>query len=125
MAKRRMKHSRVNKRKRKQRGGKFNATLSRIRKLSPTQRRQAMTIANDKFIRQFLSNVKKLRKAKLHPSMTKKLKRHSRALRKLVSKKTSLKAKRKVLSQQGGFLPLLLAALPAVGSIVGGIISRT
>lgn len=122
MAKRRMKRSRVNKR--KQHGGKFNATLSRLRKLSPTQRRQAMTIANDKFIRQLLSNVKKLRNANLHPSMSKKLKRHSTTLRKLVNDRTSLKAKRKVLSQRGGFLPLLLAALPAVGSIVGGLISR-
>ena len=110
---------------RMQRGGKFNVTLKRLRKLNPFQRRSAMQVANDKFIRHFVSQVKKLKRATgLQPSLKTKLKRHTKALRKLTNQRTSMKSKRKMLSQRGGFLPLLLAALPAIGSIAGGIISR-
>ena len=109
----------------KQRGGKFYATLKRLKKLNPYQRRSAIEVANDKFIRHFAGQVKKLKRATgLQPSLRTKLKRHAKALRKLTNKKTSMKSKRKMLSQRGGFLPLLLAALPAIGSIAGGIISR-
>jgi hypothetical protein len=84
-----------------------------------------MSIANNKFIRDFSAQVKKLRTRKDIPTaIRKKLKRHSLRLRKLANKRTSVAAKRKILSQRGGFLPLLLAALPAVGSIIGGVISR-
>ena len=109
----------------KQRGGKFNAILKRLRKLNPYQRRSAIEVANDKFIRHFVTQVKKLKRATgLQPSLKTKLKRHTKALRKLTNQRTSMKSKRKMLSQRGGFLPLLLAALPAIGSIAGGIISR-
>lgn len=111
--------------KRKTCSGKFKSTLLRLRRLSPNNRRQAMCIANNKFIRDFSNEVKKLRrKNDLKPSVKKQLKRHALRLRKLASNTTSLTAKRKILSQRGGFLPLLLAALPAVGSILGGVISR-
>lgn len=104
---------------------KFIDLVRRLRKLKGPQRQQAMKVANDKFIRDFSARVKKLRKAKgLQPSLRKKLKRHSKALRKLTNVKTAIKTKRKMLTQRGGFLPLLLAALPAVGSIIGGVISR-
>ena len=125
---RRVRRRRTKKRQRKrrtQRGGKFNVILKRLRKLNPFQRRSAIQVANDKFIRHFVSQVKKLKRATgLQPSLRTKLKRHTKALRKLTNRRTSMKRKRKMLSQRGGFLPLLLAALPAIGSIAGGIISR-
>ena len=129
MAKRKVKRRTSSKRRgvrrRQKKSSKFNVTLQRLRKLKASQRRQAMTIANNKFIRDFTSAVKKLRRTNaLRPALRKKLKRHSKLLRKLTNKRTSLKVQRKVLSQRGGFLPLLLAALPAIGSIAGGIISR-
>jgi len=108
------------------RGSKFSTVFKRLQRLKPSQRRQAIEIANDKFIRDFAAHVKKLRTAKsLKPGLQKKLKKHCVALRKLTNKKTTIKMKRKLLSQRGGMLPLLLAALPAIGSIIGGIISRT
>ena len=113
------------KRKQKSHANKFNVTLKRLKNLKASQRRQAIEIANDKFIRHFLAHVKKLKRATgLRQSLKRKLKRHTKALRKLTNKKVSLKSKRKMLAQRGGFLPLLLAALPAIGSIAGGIISR-
>lgn len=121
MAKKRSKRCR-----KKKCNSKFSTILCRLKKLNPTQRHQAIEIANDKFIRDFTTQVKKLRCARgLRPSLQKKLKRHGKALRKLTNKKTSIKMKRKMLSQRGGFLPLILAALPAIGSIIGGIVSRT
>ena len=116
---------RKQKRKRNSRGNKFNVTLKRLKSLSPDHRRQAIEIANDKFIRHFISQVKKLRRAKnLRPAIKSRLRRNARKLRQLTGKRGSLKSKRKMLTQTGGFLPLLLAALPALGSIAGGIISR-
>ena len=113
------------KRKTKSQANKFSVTLKRLKSLKAPQRRQAIEIANDKFIRHFLTHVKKLKRATgLRQSLRTKLKRHTKALRKLTNKRTSLKSKRKMLAQRGGFLPLLLAALPAIGSIAGGIISR-
>lgn len=103
----------------------FMKLIHRLRKLKAPQRQQAMKVANDKFIRDLCTRVKTLRKAKgIQPSLRKKLKRHVKTLRKLTNSKTALKTKRKMLSQRGGFLPLLLAALPALGSILGGVISR-
>lgn len=104
---------------------KFINLVRRLRQLKGPQRQQAMKMANNKFIRDLCARIKQLRKAKgLQPSLKRKLKRHSKALRKLANTKTAMKTKRKMLSQRGGFLPLLLAALPAVGSILGGVISR-
>ena len=104
---------------------KFNFALKRLKSLRPGQRRQAIEIANDKFIRHFIGKVKKLRRAcNLRPSIRARLKRNAQKLRQLTGKRGSLKSKRKMLTQRGGFLPLLLAALPAIGSIAGGIISR-
>ena len=130
MAKRKVKRRTATKRRRvrrRQKGSnKFGGTLLRLKKLKASQRRQAMEIANDKFIRDFTAQIKKLRTVnKLRPALRKKLKRHTKLLRKMTNNKTSLKVKRKMLAQRGGFLPLLLAALPAIGSIAGGILSRT
>ena len=127
MARGRVKRIRTKRRRKtKRHDSKFSTTLLRLKRLNASQRHQAMKIANNKFIRDFTTEVKKLRQVKgLRPSLQKKLKRHSKALRKLTNKKTSIKMKRKILSQRGGFLPLILAALPAIGSIVGGILSRT
>ena len=130
MAKRKVKRRTATKRRRirrrQKRSNKFGGTLLRLKKLKAPQRRQAMEIANDKFIRDFTAQIKKLRTVnKLRPTLRKKLKRHTKLLRKMTNNKTSLKVKRKMLAQRGGFLPLLLAALPAIGSIAGGILSRT
>ena len=104
---------------------KFAFTLKSLRKLSPSQRRHAMKIANTKFIRHLSSQVKKLKRARLSGKLRRRIQSHSKDLRKLSNVKTPITVKRKVLTQRGGFLPLLLAALPALGSIIGGVISRT
>ena len=104
---------------------KFNVTLKRLKSLRAGQRKQAIEIANDKFIRHFINKVKKLRRASnLRPAIKARIKRNAQKLRKFTGKRCSLKSKRQMLTQRGGFLPLLLAALPAIGSIAGGIISR-
>lgn len=104
---------------------KFSFTIQSLRKLAPAQRRRAMEIANNKFIRHLSSQVKKLKRAKVNTKLRRRMKLHSKDLRKLSNGKTPITVKRKVLTQRGGFLPLLLAALPALGSIIGGVISRT
>lgn len=130
MAKRKVKRRTSTKRRRvrrtQKRGTKFLHTLRRLKALNASQRQQAMGIANNKFIRDFSKAVKKLRSQKnMSPSLRKRLKKHTSELRKLAGNKTALNTKRQILSQRGGFLPLLLAALPAVGSIIGGVISRS
>lgn len=53
-----------------------------------------------------------------------KLRRHKKPLRELADKKSSLKVKREILCQRGGFLPLLLApVLSIAGSLIADAIS--
>ena len=104
---------------------KFKRILHRLKTLKPCHRKQAISLANNRFIRDLCSEVKKLRTTQnVDPKLRNKLHQHAPELRKLANKTTSIKSKRKILTQSGGFLPLLLAALPAVGSILGGVISR-
>jgi len=103
----------------KKRGGKkprnnkksFVNALRKLSKLQPTQRVTVMKMANDKFVRQFCQKVKTLRHARLPPKTQQLLKRRGKNLRKLVSPKTSIKVKRRMLSQRGGFLGALIAPL--------------
>ena len=116
---------RTRKRSRKQgQNSKFNQALRRLKGLKGKDQIKAIALSNDTFVRQLCRHVKKLRRAKLSPSLAKRLRRHSKKLRKLVNAKTSMKSKRKILTQKGGIAPLLLAAIPALGSIVGAIIRR-
>lgn len=105
-----------------QKRGHFRQILMKVKKLKSPQRLQALRLANSKFIREFCSHVRKLRHAKLSQTKMKKLKRHSKILRKLANNKSSIKVKRQILSQKGsGFIfPLLASLIPSViGSIVG------
>ena len=100
----------------------FVNALRRLSKLRPTQRVEAMKLANNKFIQQFCSNVKKLRHAGVSSAHQKRMRRQSKNIRKLISAKTSYNMKRKMLTQRGGFLlPLLLPPLLSAG--VGAITS--
>ena len=116
---------RVAKRGRGKKSSKFSNTLVKLKKMKPADLCKALKMSNDAFIKQFCNHVKKLKYATVPPSIEKRMKRQGKKLRKFIHKKTSVKEKRKMLSQRGGFLPLLLAALPALGSVIGGVLSRT
>jgi len=61
----------------------------------------------------------------LTASQKARLKRNKRSLRSLILSKTAIGKKRKIL-QKGGFLSAILsAALPIVGSLIAGAISRS
>ena len=114
---------RRNKRSKKTCKSSFTKALRQLKRLKGNEQRQAMTMANDGFIRQFCSRVKKLKRAKLSPKLSSKLRRHRKKLRMLTNNRTSIKRKRKALSQRGGIFPLLMAALPAIASIGSAAIS--
>ncbi|MEL7181509.1 MAG: hypothetical protein AAFN63_16920 [Pseudomonadota bacterium] len=107
----------------KRRGGKrgnnaFKNALQKLSSLHPSQRTQAMKMANTKFVRQFCQKVKSLRTARISPAVQSKLRRKSKVLRKLIAKKTSLRKKQDMLSQRGGGLlgilvPALISAITA------------
>ena len=101
---------------------KFANALRKLSSLRSSQRTQALKLANDSFIRQFCNNVKKLRKVPLSPSLQKRFRKQSKNLRKLVNAKTSVRVKRDMLTQRGGFLPFLIPLLTSVaGSIIGAL----
>ncbi len=61
---------------------------------------------------------------KIGKSRRLKLKKHRATLRSIINRKTPLGRKRKLLSQTGGFLPLLLAPIIGIaGSLIGDAIS--
>ena len=60
---------------------------------------------------------------KLSSKQKKRLKRHCMPVRLLASKKVSLKKKKNLLVQKGGFLPALLAPILGIaGSLISGLI---
>ena len=101
----------------------FVTTLRKLSSLHPSQRVETMKSVNDRFIRQFCNSVKKLRHHPVSPHTLIQLRRQSKKLRKLVSAKTSINTKRRMLSQRGGFLPLILAPIISAlaGSVIGAI----
>ena len=109
---------------------KFYRSLRQLKSMSTKHRCQAMKMANDNFVRKFCAHVRKLRQAKLKPEQRKILARHKSVLKKLANNRISLSNKRKILSQRGGFLPLLpmimSTAAPLLGkiakSVLGGIL---
>ena len=101
---------------------KFSRVFQKLAKLGKEDQRYAMMCANNAFIRQFCNHVKKLRTAPVNAKLRLRLQKQKKSLRKLVNKKTNADMQRSMLIQRGGFLPLLMAALPALGSVVGSII---
>ena len=107
---------------------KFQTALIRLRKLPRGKQQQAVSTANNKFINQFCSNVKRLKYAKLNARQLKLVRKQRKNLQALVRKRTSIQRKRRILSQRGGFLPLLLPLItsvvaPAVGAAIGKAVS--
>ena len=103
-------------RKAKRSNTKFRSALLQLKRLKPHHQCEAMKMANNGFIRQMCTHVKKLRRTKLNGKQIQSLKRHRNKLRALANANVSLTRKRKLLSQRSGFLPLLI---PLLGSIVG------
>ena len=108
---------------------KFVQTLQKLKSLPNAHKYQAMRMANNNFVRKFCVHVKKLRHKKLQPSQRKVLEANRSKLRKLANSKVSLKSKRKMLTQRGGFLPALIpliasVAAPALQGIVGALTRR-
>ena len=110
------------KRTKKSSNSKFLTALNRLKKLKKHERRQAMSMANDSFIRQFCSKVKSLKHAKVSAKTQKALRRHKKKLQKLMNTRTSISQKRAILSQRGGgkidVFDVILAALPFVAAVL-------
>lgn len=100
----------------------------RLKGLKSHHQCQAMKMANDAFIRQMCTHVKKLRYKKLNGNQMKTLKRHRTKLQTLVNPQVSISKKRQLLSQRGGFIsmlaPLLLNAVPAAIQGIASIFKR-
>lgn len=111
--------------KRTRRSTKFSKAIQSLRRMKPNQRHTAIRHANDKFIRDLVCHVRKLRHKKLTGKALNVVRQHSGKLRLISNPKVSLKRKRAVLSQKGGILPLLLPLMgPLVGAAAGPILSK-
>ena len=126
MVKRRKANSKGKKR---TKSSKFAKAIGVLRGLKGSQRYSAIRNANDKFIRDIVSHVKKLRSRKLSSKLQKIVKQHSAKLRLITNPRVSLKRKRTALSQKGGLLPALLPLLaplaaPLVKPVVDLITGR-
>ena len=113
-------------RKKNCKSNKMMMALQKLRRMKPNVQREAMRRSNDAFIRSLCSCLKKLRHTRVSPKLRKRMQRHKKYLQKFLRKNTSISTKRKMLSQRGGlgFLPLIFAAAPAIGSLLGNLISR-
>lgn len=122
MAKRRVTKRKV-RRKTKRKATKFSKAIQSLQRMKGSQRSVAIRNANDKFIRDIVSHVRKLRSKTLPSKMKGKVKKHAKTLRFIGNPKVSLRRKRKVLSQKGGFALLPLLA-PLAGAVLGPLVKR-
>ena len=122
MAKRRVYKRKGGKRVRKRKSSKFSKAIQSLRRMKPNQRSKAIRHSNDKFIRDIVSHVKKLRTKKLTGKALKAVQQHSAKLRMISSPKVSLQKKRTVLSQKGGIAPIFALLAPIAGALIGRMI---
>ena len=101
---------------------KFVKAIQTLKRMRPSQRCIAIRNSNDKFIRDVVSHVRKLRSRKLPLKMKGHVKKHAKSLRLIANPKVSLKKKRQRLSQKGG--GILKVLLPILGTVAGPIISK-
>ena len=103
----------------------FRTAMGRLRRLKPHHQCQAMKVANNDFIKEMCTHIRKLRhKKNLSRKQRHGLMRYAPKLRTLVNGKVSLKKKRSLLSQRGGFLPMIAPLIMSVaGPVLRGIAS--
>ena len=89
----------------------FAHAFLRLKKLSKGRQVQAIKMANDKFIRSLCVHVKKLKHVKLPAKTAASFRRQRKRLRSLTNSHVSIKKKRQILTQRGGFVATLLASL--------------
>ena len=102
--------------------------LQKLSRMKPHVQREAMKHANNAFIHSMCSHIRKLRTTPVSPKLRKRIQKHKKYLQKFLRKKTSMAVKRKMLSQRGGgiaaLVPIIISALPAIGSMIGNAIAR-
>jgi hypothetical protein len=109
----------------------FIPQLKKLQKLSPVELKAHIRNANLQSIKTLVEIVYNGLKGNvpLKKSHIRKLRRHKSKLRRLVSRRTGWKTKRKILEQSGGFFPLLAAPLlslaaTGIGEAIAGAFRR-
>ena len=130
---RRRKHRKVlNRRKRRktkqyghskrQRSTAFSRAIIRLKKLKAPQQRQAISMANNAFIRQIVNHVKRLKHKKLPLRIAKAFRKHRKQIRRLVNPRTSWLKRRAFSTERGGgtlfyFLKILPVVVDAINLV--------
>lgn len=103
------------------------SALKTFKKLSNESRKKFLKRCNPDFVNCLSEVCHNLLRGniKVTPAQLKKLTRYKKTLRTLASKRTSLKKRKRLLNQKGGFLGALIApALSAITGLIGGLINR-
>ena len=106
---------------------KHHNCLKFLAKSNPNLRKSVIYGANNDLVYCICECIQNVLKANVPiPYKTiKELKPYRNTLEKIINKRTSVQKKKKLLNQNGGFLPILLAPLLGiVGSLVGDVISK-
>ena len=102
---------------------KFYHAIKKLKRLKAKQQRATVSGASNDFINDITKTLKRMRS---QPSMVtdkhrKILKKHRNKLRRLVHAKTTMKVKRRILMQKGGFISILVPIISAIIAAAGGI----
>ncbi len=103
------------------------SSLKLLRRVKPGLRRKLLSTANNELIACICECCHNILKGniKLSSKQRKLLCRHRNPIRALASRKLSLKKKRQLLVQKGGFLPAVLGPIiAAISGLVGGLLNR-
>ena len=109
----------------------FHQAMLQLKHMKGDYRKHALARANDRFIRDLSQVTGKVRKhppdlSKVNPRLMRRLQFQRKQFRSFANKKTSLKKKRRLLTQKGGIFPALIpiicAAIASAGSIGGAAV---
>lgn len=106
----------------------FRKAMNELKRMKGGSRRAALVRANDKFVRDLSHVLGKVRNnppdlSKVNPRLLRRLRLQRKRFQTFVNKKTSIKKKRRIITQKGGIFPALIpiicAAIGAAGTVGG------
>ena len=105
----------------------FRKAIHSLNSMSCPNQCRALHAASNKFIRDVSTTLRQVRRLppdqiRISPSMRKRIYQHRRGLHTLADGKTSIKRKRKLLTQKGGFFGKIIASL--LGTVLPVIFSK-
>lgn len=102
---------------------KFYEAIKKLHRLKANQQRAAVSGASNEFVNDISKLLRRLKTSTnlISSKHRRGIKKQRLKFKRLAQAKSTVKAKRRILTQKGGFLPFLI---PLIGSVISGLARR-